>query len=882
MQSHVIKAIVKRELGSYFSSPTGYVFITIFVFLSAVAAFWLPGFFDRNLANLDQLNAWFPTLLLFLVPAITMGAWAEERRSGTDELLLTLPARDRELVIGKYLAAVSIYGVSLLFSLSHLAVLWYLGRPDLGVLASTYLGYFLAGSALIAVGLVGSAVTGNLTLAFIVSALLCGGVLALGSAGSLMPGTIVERVASGVSFQERFEDFGRGVITLENVGYFAALAALGLWANTFIVNRRHWAGSSTGGPRTPLAFVRGAALVVAGAAGVVLLSRLGARADATQVKLWSLSPETRSQVAALSPERPVLVTAYVSPEVPAAFVQNRDTLLGLLREMQATSGGRVVTRVVDAEPFTEAAREAQRTFGIGPQTVPPSPEDAEPRARDVFMGVAFMCGPEQFVIPFINKGLPVEYELARSIRTVSLGGRKKVGVLETDANLMGEFNYQTFTPGRDWPIVEELRKQYEVSRVSKGQPVPEDLDLLIVAQPSTLANEELVHVTNYVSAGRPALIFEDPLALVNPVLSTSEPRGSMNAFQRQRGGNEGPKADLTPLFNALGITSPKERVLWDSYNPRPQFSDIPREFCFVGRNSGSADAFSTSDPITSGLQEVVLMCSGIVDVSSSAPKDLVFTPLLKSSPVTGLVEYQQMLQRTPFGVAGLNPNRRPVKSAGGHTMAARVRRPATGEDKGVNAVFVADLDCVSDMFFSIRAQGMADLEFDNVTFVLNAVDTLAGDETLLDLRKRRRLHRTLERLDMARAKEQQEQLAAVNAATDRAEAELERAKSSLQKKVEEINQRTDLDDSTKKIMAESVRETEQRRLDVQTVSINDAKQADVLDAKMRAKQRIDRTQMNIRVSAVALPPIPALLLAGVVFAGRRRRETAGVVRERLR
>ncbi len=880
MQPHVIQAIVKRELGSYFSSPTGYVFITIFVFLSAVAAFWLPGFFDRNLANLDQLNRWFPVLLLFLAPAITMGAWAEERRSGTDELLLTLPARDVELVLGKYLACLGIYTVSLLFSLSHLVVLWYLGRPDLGVVASTYLGYFLAGAALIGVGLVGSAVTGNLTLAFIVSALLCGGVLSLGGVATLLPGTILERLAGAVSFQQRFEDFGRGVITLENVGYFVAVAAIALWANTFIINRRHWAGSTSDGSRTPLAFVRGAALIVAGGAAVVLLSRLGARADATQERLWSLSQETREQVNALNPERPVLVTAYVSPEVPAAYVQTRTTLLGLLRELQATSGGRVVTRVVDAEPFTEAAREAQRSFGITARQVPPSPEDAEPRNREVFMGLAFTCGPEQFVIPFLDKGLSVEYELARSVRTVSLSGRKKVGVLETDAQLFGEFNYQTFQPGRDWPIVEELRKQYEVVRVAKGQPVPEDIALLLAAAPSTLSNEELVHVTNHVKAGRPTLVFEDPLALINPPLSTSEARGSMNAFQR--GQSDAPKADLTPLLKAIGIVSPKDKVLWDSYNPRPQFADIPREFVFVGRNSGTKDAFNPADTITSGLQEVVLMCAGTVDLSPEAPKTTVFTPLLKSSPVAGFVDYPQMLQRTPFGVAGLNPARRPVKSAGGHTLAARVERPASGEDKGVKAVFVADLDCISDMFFSLRAQGMRDLEFDNVTFVLNAVDSLAGDESLLELRKRRPVHRTLERLDAARAREQQEQLAAINAATDKADAELERAKASLQAKVEEINTRTDLDESTKQIMAQSVREAEQRRLDVQTVAINDARQAEIEEARMRAKERIDRTQMNIRAAAVALPPVPALLLAGFVFAKRRRDETAGVVRERLR
>ena len=222
----VLHAIFRRDFVSYFSNPTGYVFICVFVMLTSLAAFWPPEFFSNNLANLDQLSRWMPFILLAFIPAITMSIWAEERRQGTDELLLTMPATDFDVVMGKFKAGVAIFTVALCFSMFSVFLVfrWGLGNPDGGLFLGSYLGYWFVGVAMLSVGMVASFLTSNLTVGFILGALL--------NAPIAMLGTSDSPLLRQWSAAEQFADFERGVVSLSSVLYFLSITAVMLSTRT--------------------------------------------------------------------------------------------------------------------------------------------------------------------------------------------------------------------------------------------------------------------------------------------------------------------------------------------------------------------------------------------------------------------------------------------------------------------------------------------------------------------------------------------------------------------------------------------------------------------------------------------------------------------------
>ena len=890
LNTEFILALVKRDLWKYFTNPTGYVFITLFIFMSAAAAFWQDRFFLNNLANLDHLNDLFPYLLVFFVPALTMAVWAEERKNATDELLLTLPATSLEVVLGKYVAVLGVYAASLALSLSHVLVLFWLGSPDLGLVIGNYFGYFLVGMALIALGMLASCLTANATIAFVLGSLFCATLVFLDQVAGLVSPWLARAVAP-LGVVHHFQDFARGVISFSGLLFFLSIASIALFVNVLLVDRRHWPNELEGRPTWIHHSVRAVAMAIGALAMVVLLGRTGLRLDTTSERLHSMSRETRQLIGTLEADRPVFIQAFISPEVPESQVQSRTNLLDMLREFDALGGSTIQVRIEDTEPFTEVAREAREKFGIVPREIPVL-ASARAGFASVFMGLAITRGAEEQVIPFMDRGLSSEYELARSIRVVARTERKKVGVLDTEIKLFGGLDFQTFQSTPPWPVVEELKKQYEVVQVSKGSEYPADLDGLMVALPSSLPQAELDRLESFIQSGKPTLLMVDPLPLANLGLAPVErPGADRNPFQQQ-GPPPEEKGDIQGLVSRLGIRWDASAIVWDSYNPHPDLEYLPPEVVFVGRGSGNPDSFNAANPASAGLQEAVLLYPGLLE--SAGLEGVEFTPLLTTGTSSGRFSYFQMIQRNFFG-AQLNRNLPHRPDPMSYVLAAHVRKtPATDSEVegsenassaegGLNVVVIADLDFISEQFFQIRQQGPANLNFDNVNLFLNSMDTLIGDESFIALRNKRVRHRTLTRVEAQTQDFITRRVAEEQEAEAEADKALADAQQRLNERVAEVSQRSDLDQRTKQIMARNLQEVENRRFEVLKSNIESRKEGKVAASKENMEAQLRRIQSGIKTFAVLLPPIPVIVMGILIFLRRQKREReAALAAHRLR
>lgn len=238
-------AVLRRELNGYFATPVAYVFIAVFLFTIGAFTFYFGGFYERGQASLDGFFSWHPWLYLFFIPAISMRLWAEERKSGTLELLITLPIPLWQIVTGKFIAAWLFNIIALMATLPIWLTVNYLGNPDNGVILMSYIGSILIAGSYLAIGSCISAMTRNQVIAFTLSVLVCffftvsGSTLVISFLNSWLPTEITNLIAS-FSLYTNFLEINKGVLAINSLVYFISLIVFWLYLNTVILANRNY------------------------------------------------------------------------------------------------------------------------------------------------------------------------------------------------------------------------------------------------------------------------------------------------------------------------------------------------------------------------------------------------------------------------------------------------------------------------------------------------------------------------------------------------------------------------------------------------------------------------------------------------------------------
>ncbi|MFW8601891.1 Gldg family protein [Desulfobacterota bacterium M19] len=359
-------SVTRKELKAYFGSPMAALFIGAFLIAALFSFFWLETFFARNTADIRPLFRWMPILMIFLVGALTMRQWSEEQRSGTMEVLMTLPVSLRQLVVGKFLAVLALVAIALALTLGLPITVSMLGNLDWGPVIGGYVGALLMASAYISIGLFISSRTDNQIVALILSVLIIGFFYILGSTGitNFMNNETAEFFRA-LGTGSRFASIERGVLDLRDVFYYVSITIAFLSFNILSLDSKRWSrGANTSsyrrGKRIAVILITLNLL----AANIWLNKVNNARLDLTENHEYSLSDTTRDLISNLP--NPLIIRGYFSEKTHPLLSPLVPKIKDMLREYAIASRGHVQVSFVDPRYDEKMAAEADQEYGIKP------------------------------------------------------------------------------------------------------------------------------------------------------------------------------------------------------------------------------------------------------------------------------------------------------------------------------------------------------------------------------------------------------------------------------------------------------------------------------------------------------------------------------------
>ena len=763
-----VKAIVKRELGGYFSSPVAYVFIVIFLLLTGFFTFMQGNFFERGQANLDSFFMWHPWLYLFLVPCVGMRLWAEERRVGTIELLLTKPITAWQAILGKFLASWIFLGLALALTFPVVVTVNYLGAPDNGVLVAAYLGSFLMAGTYLAISCMTSAMTRNQVVSFIVSVVIC---LFLVLCGFPPVTNLLMRMekpwlvdlVSSLSVMTHFQPFISGMVDSRDVIFFLLIIAFALFTNGVVV-RSHRATSidklMKRNFETMIYSAGGVAAMFVVLVGVyIVTSTAKLRFDITAEKAHTLSPGTKKILSKLDSR--ITLRFYCTqgdnamPPVLRTYAQRIEDLLA---EYKQAAKGKLVVEKIDPKPDSEA-EDSARLNGIEGQATGAFGSDK------IYLGIAVSLLDAKFSLPFLppERQRLLEYDISRAIAGV-VTARPVVGIM-SGLPVFGEAPDPLMRPGQhraeDWAFIMELKRDFTLKNVPMNATrIDDDIKVLLVAHPVDISDGAQYAIDQFVLRGGKLLAFLDPHAYFDQKHERSQ--------NFTIGGDNAAKSSLDKLLKAWGLNMDVNLVAADT--------------SFAGRNLQTGDSMPTlllvtregideNDVATSQIDNLVFPFAGAftgipvdgikedVLVKCSANSELVDSLIATAASEKILRDFKPANIEYPLAVHLTGKFRTAFPQGEPKSAAREDARPTVQLKESTGSgevVLISDTDMLNDKV-CIRVQNVMgrptpQAANGNLNFVQSLVERLAGDDDLISSRARASMSRPFTRVKEMEAK----------------------------------------------------------------------------------------------------------------------------------
>lgn len=735
-------AILKRELQGAFTSPLAYLFIVTYAVLTTIGTFEIGDLLaggQADLSNCFTIQIW---LLVWLTPALTMRLWAEERRQGTIELLLTRPINLSTIVVAKWTAAVVLLIVALLTTFPLWATVLFLGHPDHGAIVSAYFGTLLLGAALLSLGSALSAASRNQVSAYVATAcsgsvvLLAGHPIMAEFARDRMPTVLIETIAD-LGALSHHHALARGVIGLADVVYFLALSMAGLFATAVVLNRIRDLPLVLFKRRVP------PGLTAVGILIAVLLVSIGAprllgraRFDLTEESLYTLSPASQRLLNNI--EHPLTLTLYASSRTLTAapsYATQAGRIRELLADMSARARDKIHFSVIDPAPFSDDEDHASE---IGLRSIP-----VGEAGDSLWLGLVAESDVGHASIDLFepSQAAFLEYRIARLIRQVARPHRATVGLISTLPT--GAIIGSSAIPGHPaWAIDDELREQYDVRDILPSDTaLPKDLAALLIWHPKGVSPQLLTAIDQFIANGGHAFVAVDPDAQFDseqddPSVGTDH-ASTLEPLLRTWGLNFDPTVAVGDLDNALLIGSGR--------------GDRPVRH--LGFSGFGRESLAANDPLTSGLHRLDFATPGFLSVH--VPTGVSATTLIETSVSSAPIKVADLaFGATPETLRhGFHP------TGQRYIIATHLRGPlpsafsgsAAKQKKSADVIVIADTDWLADLLW-IRDQEINGTRYrepwaNNGDFLLNAVDELTGGEDLIGLRGREPKARPFVRLD---------------------------------------------------------------------------------------------------------------------------------------